>query len=252
MTDQTSSPAQQAQKSALPVFYRQPELLTSEKHARKSLASSPDHRFARETNSVPLNGVELELAQRHYPIVFSEEATPFPMAILGLRTSENLFVEPSGRWTDGIYVPAYVRRYPFVFMSAPDQKQFALCIDAASGFVIDGDSNPFFRDGQPTDLTKNALGFCASFQAEYEKTRAFAAALTEHKLLESRNATIELANGQKFVFGPFRAVDAAKLAALPNAVIADWLRSGWLGWIYAHLMSAPNWTALAARMKAPA
>ncbi|MBL8663057.1 MAG: SapC family protein [Candidatus Odyssella sp.] len=252
MTDQATSQANPAPKAALPVFYRQPELLSSERHARKSLAPSADHRFAKDTNAVPLNGVELELAQRHYPIVFSDEATPFPMAILGLRTSENLFLDPSGRWTEGIYVPAYVRRYPFVFMTAPDQKQFALCIDAASGLVVDGDSNPFFRDGQPTELTKNALGFCTSFQAEYEKTRAFTAALAEHKLLESRSANIELGNGQKLVFGPFRAIDAAKLAALPNAVIAEWLRSGWLGWIYAHLMSAPNWAALASRLKAPA
>jgi hypothetical protein len=201
---------------------------------------------------VPLNGVELEFAQRHYPIVFTDEATPFPIAVLGLRTSENLFLGASGTWHEGIYVPAYVRRYPFIFMTGPDQKQFALCVDSASTFVVDGDSNPFFRDGQPTELTKNALAFCASFQAEHEKTRAFAAALAEHKLFESRSANIDLGNGRKVVFGPFQAIDRAKLAALPNAVIAEWLRSGWLGWIYAHLMSAANWAALANRMNAPA
>lgn len=252
MTDQPISQSLQDPQAPLPVFYRKPELLSSDRHAGKSLAAGTDHRFAKDANAVPLNGVELELAQRHYPIVFSDEATPFPMAILGLRTAENLFLGPSGTWQQGVYVPAYVRRYPFIFMSGPDQKQFALCIDSASGFVVDGDANPFFRDGQPTDLTKNALGFCASFQAEYEKTRAFAAALTEHKLLESRTASIDMGDGQKVVFGPFRALDGAKLAALPNAVIAEWLRSGWLGWIYAHLMSAANWAALANRLKAPA
>lgn len=252
MTDQPSSQSLQAPQPPLPVFYRRPELLSRERHAGKSLAASTDHRFAKDTNAVPLNGVELELAQRHYPIVFSDEATPFPMAILGLRTAENLFLGPSGAWRQGVYVPAYVRRYPFIFMSGPDQKQFALCIDSASAFVVDGDGNPFFRDGQPTDLTKNALAFCASFQAEYEKTRAFAAALTEHKLLETRTANIDMGDGQKVVFGPFRAIDSAKLAALPNAVIAEWLRSGWLGWIYAHLMSAANWAALATQLKAPA
>jgi hypothetical protein len=234
------------------VFYRRPELLSNDRHARKSLSAGHDHRFAEDANAVPLNGVELEFAQRHYPIVFSEEAAPFPMAILGLRTAENLFLGSSGRWTEGIYVPAYVRRYPFIFMSGTDQKQFALCIDAASPFVVDGESNPFFRDGQPTEITKNALNFCASFQAEYEKTRAFAAAVAERGLLESRTANIDLGDGQKVVFGPFRAIDAAKLAALPNAVIAEWLRSGWLGWIFAHLMSTANWGMLANRMKTPA
>lgn len=251
MTDQTNLQSARPSQTPLPVFYQRPELLSSDRHARKSLAAALDHRFAQDANAVPLNGVELEFAQRHYPIVFSEEATPFPMAILGLRTAENLFVGASGTWQAGVYVPAYVRRYPFIFMSGPDQKQFALCIDAGSPFVVDGESNPFFRDGQPTELTKNALNFCASFQAEYEKTRAFAAALAEHKLLETRTANIDLGDGQKVVFGPFRAIDAAKLGALPNAVIAEWLRSGWLGWIYAHLMSAANWNTLANRMKAP-
>lgn len=252
MTGQQAPQPAEAPRAPLPVFYQRPELLTAERHAQKSLAATLDHRFARNANAVPLNGVELELAQRHYPIVFSEEAAPFPMAILGLRTAENLFLGAAGTWQEGIYVPAYVRRYPFVFMTGPDQKQFALCIDAASGFVVDGDGNPFFREGQPTALTKNALAFCASFQAEYEKTRAFAAALAERGLLESRTASIELGDGRKVAFGPFRAIDVAKLGALPNAVIADWLRSGWLGWIYAHLMSAANWAALANRMQAPA
>jgi hypothetical protein len=252
MTAQQASQPTDAQPASLPVFYQRPELLSNERHSGKSLAAKLDHRFAQGTNAVPLNGVEIELAQRHYPIVFSDEAAPFPMAILGLRTAENLFIGGAGTWEERIYVPAYVRRYPFIFMTGADQKQFALCVDAASTFVIDGDGNPFFRGGQPTDLTKNALAFCASFQAEYDKTRAFAAALTEHGLLESRTADIGLADGKKVVFGPFRVVDHGKLGALPNAVIADWLRRGWLGWIYAHLMSAANWTALANRMNTPA
>lgn len=235
----------------MPVFYTRPELLTAERHGAKSLAPILDQRFARSTNSVPLNGVEFALTQRHYPIVFSDETAPFPMAIVGVRNAENLFLGDGGCWQENTYVPAYVRRYPFVFMTGPDQKQFALCIDSASAFVIDGDGNPFFRDGQPTEVTKNALAFCTSFQAEYEKTRLFAAALTEHKVLETRTADIDLGGGQKLIFGPFRVVDEAKLGALPNAVIADWLRRGWLAWAYAHLLSFANWATLANRVRAP-
>jgi hypothetical protein len=235
----------------MPVFYSRAELLSSEHHSRKSLASQLDQRFAKNANSVPLNGVEFELAQRHYPIVFSDEAAPFPIAVLGLRSAENQFIGSADTWQDGVYIPAYVRRYPFIFMTDGEQKQFALCIDAASPFVVDGDSNPFFRDGQPTDLTKNALAFCSAFQAEYDKTVALVSALTEHKVLESKTADIDLGGGQKLIFGPFRVVDGTRLAALPNAVIADWLRRGWLGWIYAHLMSSANWASLANRLRSP-
>jgi len=262
MADPNASETEKAMTSAIsetapaampmPIFYTRPELLSSERHSGKSLASRPDHRFTQGTNSVPLNGVELGLAQRVYPIVFSDEAAPFPMAILGLRNAENLFLGSSGVWEGKAYIPAYIRRYPFVFTTGPDQKQYALCIDSASASVIDGEANPFFRDGKPTDLTKNALAFCASFQAEYEKTRAFAAALTEHKLLDTRTADVDLGNGQKLVFGPFRVVDEDRLGALPDAVVADWLRRGWLAWIHAHLLSSANWMELANRLRVPA
>jgi hypothetical protein len=233
----------------MPVLYKRPEPLTSENYAGKSLAADVDQRFTRTTNSVPLNGIEFAPAQRHYPIVFSDEARPFPMAIVGLRNAENLFLGAGGRWESGLYLPAYIRRYPFIFMTGPDQKQFTLCIERDTDFVIEGDSNPLFREGQPTELTKNALAFCSSFQIEYEKTRAFAAALLERELLESRTADIDLGNGQKVIFGPFRTVDEAKLAALPDAVVADWLRRGWLAWIYAHLLSSALWADLANRLK---
>jgi hypothetical protein len=244
-------PAPGAPAGRAPLFYERPELLTADRYRGKSLAPGVPLHFAKKTNSVPLNGVEFAPALRHYPIVFSEEAAPFPMAILGLRDVENLFVDAAGRWEEGAYVPAYVRRYPFIFMSGLDQKQFALCVDAASAFVVAGDANPFFRDGQPSEATRNALAFCSSFQLEYEKTRAFAAALAEHKLLESKTADIGLKDGRKLIFGSFKLVDEAKLAALPNAVVADWLRRGWLAWIHAHLLSFANWGQLANRLQAP-
>jgi len=234
-------------------LYERPELMNKEQHG--ALGFKPVERrfaFCSKVRAIPLTLSEIPAAMKDYPIIFASRDNLTPLAVVGVIDEFNLFVDEAGNWEENRYIPGYVRRYPFVFMSGPDQKQFALCIDSASAFIVDGDGNPFFRDGQPTELTKNALAFCASFQAEYEKTRAFAAALAEHKLLESRTANIDLGDGQKVMFGPFRAIDVAKLAALPNAVIADWLRSGWLGWIYAHLMSAANWAALANRLKAPA
>jgi hypothetical protein len=251
MTTQNATTEPGSEQPPKPVFYERPELLSAERHAGKSLATVSDHRFARATNTVPLTGAEFALAQRHYPIVFSDEQLPFPMAILGLRDAENLFVGTEGAWDDDVYIPAYVRRYPFVFMADAEKQQFALCIDAASEFLVEGEANPLFRDGAPTDTAKNALAFCTSFQAEYEKTQAFGAALSEQLLLVSRTASLELRGQQKLIFGPFRVIDETKLAALPDGLIADWLRRGWLAWIHAHLLSFANWTNLAKRIKAP-
>ena len=137
-----------------------------------------------------------------------------------MRTDENLFVNATGDWTSNTYIPAYVRRYPFIFLATSDEKQFALCVDGASHLIVDGADNPFFANGEATEITKNALNFCGSFQAEYDKTKAFCSALAEHKIFETKAADMSLASGQKIVFGSFRVVDEAKLNALPNAVLA--------------------------------
>ena len=46
-----------------------------------------------------------------------------PVAILGLRGAANQFVNSEGAWREGKYIPAYVRRYPFILMESPDKLQ---------------------------------------------------------------------------------------------------------------------------------
>ena len=234
--------------SAAPLFYRNPMPLTPERHGKKSLARQINFRFARPTNSVPLNIVEFALAQRSYPIVFTASDPVVPVALLGLRDEENLFVGRDGRWEDGVYAPAYMRRYPFVFMTGTDAKSFVLCIDEASEFIVDGDENPLFKNGQPTEATKNALAFCSAFQAEFEKTQQFCRALSEQKLFETKSADIGLAGGKRLVFGAFRAVNEANFNALPDSVVSDWHKRGWLGPLFAHTMSFANWGPLTNRV----
>lgn len=231
--------------SGLPLFYRQPELLSPDRHGGKSLARETNFKFARATNSVPLNCVEFALAQRHYPVVFTPANPPLPVAVLGLRDEQNRFVGADGRWLPGHYIPAYVRRYPFVFTTTQGEEQFALCVDAASEFIVDGGDNPLFQDGKPTQTTNNALNFCAAFQAEFVKTRDFCAALDEQKLLDVKAADVNLPGGQKLVFGNFRVVNEQRFQALPDAVILDWSKRGWLGLVYAHFMSFASWGQLA-------
>lgn len=233
-----------AAPAALPLFYKRPELLSPDRHGGKSLARSINFRFARATNSVPLNAVEFVLAQRHYPIVFTPANPPLPVAILGLRDEQNLFVNAEGGWKPGHYIPAYIRRYPFVFTTNTGEQSFALCVDAASEFIVEGADNPLFADGKPTQTTNNALNFCAAFQAEFNKTRDFCAALEEQKLLDVKTADVNLPGGQKLVFGNFRVVSEARFQALPEAVVLDWHKRGWVGLVYAHLLSFGSWAHL--------
>lgn len=94
------------------LFYEKPVPLTVDVHLKVRLGSLGGNvGFAAKTNSIPLAAVEFIDTAREYPIAFTGkvDGPPFPIALVGVRQNENLFVTEDVRW-DGRYVPAFVRR----------------------------------------------------------------------------------------------------------------------------------------------
>jgi hypothetical protein len=226
---------------ALPLFYRNPQPLDAALHADLRLVDG-DYAFAAEVNAAPLAAVEFASAMRHYPIVFSETGG-FPLAVLGLGQA-NRFVT-GGHWAEQHHVPAYVRRYPFVFVEASDDR-FALAVDLASERLVQGgeEGQPLFADGKPTVLTQAALVFCRDFHAAHGETRSFVDALAERELLIAQQADAKLPGGEARRLAGFRVIDREKLAALPDDVVADWHRKGWLALAALHLASLDRFVGL--------
>lgn len=239
-------------ETALPLFYRKPRPLNTELDANLSLTQYPNYRFAADSNSVPLLATEFTSACKHYPIVFAIADVPQPLAVLGLRNNENLFVDVEGQWARNQHIPAYVRRYPFIFLESADQQQFTLCVDEDAEIVVSGTDNPFFRDGKPTDMANNALEFCRAFQGEHAFTQEFAKALGETDLLVENRADITLKDGEKLSLSGFRVIDEQRFRQLPDATFLHWRDRGWLHLVYCHLMSTSNWGALIERQGAKA
>ena len=232
-------------KRPLPLFYQDPQPLNALAHGALRLKDG-DYGFAAKTNAAPLAVVEFASAARFYPVVFSQEAQPFPVAILGLG-ADNRFVE-GGRWAEGVYVPAYVRRHPFVFIEAGGDN-LVLGVDVGSErIVVGGEAGAaLFEDGKPSELTQGALSFCGQFHAQHLQTRAFAQALVEHDLLVVQQADARPAGGQPLTLGGFQVVDQARFAALPDDVVLDWHRKGWLALVHFHLASLERFVDLLAR-----
>jgi hypothetical protein len=231
-----------------PLFYRKPEALTAERHGNLGLRSGGDFRFAREANAVPVTDVEFAAVSRWYPIVFTADPV-MPLAVMGLQ-KENLFIGENGQWSGGQYVPAYVRRYPFVFIEHTGG--FALGLDRDCDRVVEADSKEsgelFFVDGKPSAFTKDAMSFSAQLQAQHSLTRAFGVALAEQGLLIDREANAVLPDGRRYNVQGFKIVDAQKFAALPGAVVLEWHKKGWLGLVQCHLASLDRFRDLMQRM----
>ena len=232
----------------LPLFYKSPRPLRADRDADLSLRTEPNYAFAAGANSVPLMAVEFVAACKQYPILFSDGPVVQPVALLGLRTGENLFVDASGAWEEGVYIPAYVRRYPFIFLENEDGSQLTLCVDEAAEAVVPGRDNPFFVDGQPSALANNALEFAKEVQAQNGFTTEFVAAVSGAGLLTEKRADITLNNGERLSLAGFQVIDEAVFNQLPPETLVEWRNRGWLGLVYAHLISVSNWSGLVDRL----
>ena len=234
------------------LFYANAVPVSSQKHGDLSVKTGGDFSFARLVNSVPLTAVEFRRATPEYAVVFAGEGDAIiPVAILGAEAEHNAYVKDDGTW-DGNYVPAYVRRYPFVFASSDDGKTFTLCIDDAfSGCNKEGRGERLFdADGERTQYLETVLNFVKEYQAQFQRTRAFCARLKELDLLEPMQATFTKPNGEKRNLTGFMAVNRAKLKQLDDATLAAMAKNDELELIYLHLQSMQNFSAMLKRIGA--
>src|SRR5690606_7252310 len=232
----------------LPLFYKQPQALQPGLHAKLSVVKQPNYAFAASANSVPLVSGEMAAACRHFPIVFTEGQQPAPVAVLGLRGQENVFIDADGQWQANSYIPAYIRRYPFIFLENADQ--FTLCVDTLAANVVESSENPLFdTEGKPSELTRNALEFCREYQSQYAYTVEFSRALAEAELLVDNRADITLPDGQRLTLSGFKVIDEAKFNALPEQEFLRWRAKGWLTLVYCHLISVGTWNNLLSQVK---
>ncbi|HHJ17517.1 MAG TPA: hypothetical protein ENJ80_12545 [Gammaproteobacteria bacterium] len=234
----------------LPLFYKKPVVLSSQHHAGLRLQARDNYRFATGSNSVTLTAVEFARACHEYPIVFVQsEGKVNPVAVLGLKDRQNLFVDEKGAWNAG-YVPAYVRRYPFILASQEaDASDYTVCIDEAyTGFNREQGEQLFLENGEQSDFLKHALTLVQDFQAHYQRTAAFAGRLLDWGLLQPLQANVELRAGDKMSLTGFMAVDENKLKALPAERLAELVQQDELGVIYYHLLSLDNFGRLVDRV----
>ena len=234
-----------SQNTGLPLFYTSPQPLNAEVHGNLALnAENISYNFALNTNSVPLNATEFGRALKHYPIVFVDSNPSAPVAVLGLRDAENLFVSVDGKWSEKTYIPQYVTRYPFIFLENQEQGQFILCVDTDSELVKEDGEHKFFDGKEVTDLSKRALDMCTNYQAQFNFTVDFVKALKEHDLLIPNQADITLNNGEKLSLSGFQVVNEKKFNELSDEVVLDFHRKGYTALIHAHFISILNWQSL--------
>ena len=244
----TKTPAGEISGTVL--FYSRPEPLNPELHGKLGVKRlDTPFKFAKAGHAIPLTVGEFPLAAVTGPIIFVGDEK-LPLAVMGLNAGENMFVRDDGMFEPGVYVPAYVRRYPFVFANDDNNQKMVLCVDRDADFVVEGGDLPFFeKDGQPSEYTKACMEFCNNFEMERQRTMSFVQLLKDLDLFELKTANFtppapEGQTVQPQKIAEYFGVSEEKLNALPAEKHIELRDNGALAQIYAHLLSLVGWDRL--------
>ena len=226
----------------LPILYSALEPLSSSVHGKMKIRTVEKAPAIATTHAIPATVDEFALLSRHYPIIFATGDRPVPLALMGLSEGVNVFTDENGRMIDSqTYVPAYIRRYPFLLARLrPESDELSLCFDPTIGAIGEFDEGePLFDDdGQPSRATKAILEFCEQFETAGQRTGAFVDELQKSGLLMDGEVAIQPEGAaQPFIYRGFRMVDEEKLRDLRGDELRKLNQNGLLAIIYAHLFS---------------
>lgn len=190
---------------------------------------------------------EFRSAQAYYPIVFQPADNGpgmQPVALLGLRSGENLFLEAHG-W-DVPYIPLALERGPF--MIGRGGSELMIHVDMDSPRIGRGEGEPaFMPHGATTEYLERINVVLAAIHRGVETLPPFVAALLRHELLESFVLDIEAADGSQNRLAGFHTLSEERLAALDATALAELHAQGWLAAIYMVLASTAHFRDLIER-----
>lgn len=228
------------QAASLPLLYKDLIPLNSNEHGTWKSRMLENAKFMEGQHAIPLTIEEFVPASRNYPIIFSASDDPVPLVLMGMNEGVNTFMDENGKFTGPVYVPAYVRRYPFLLAKLrPDTDELSLCFDPTAEALGDfKEGNALFEDGQASETTKAILKFCEDFENAGAQTHAFVEELKKLDILMDGEVSIQQeGQEQPFVYRGFKMVDEQKLRELRGDALRKISQNGILALIYAHLFS---------------
>lgn len=230
---------------SLPLFYNDLMPLNSRDHATWRAKPTESVQWLAKQHAIPLTVEEFVPAHRDYPIIFSDGDQPVPLALMGLNENVNVFVDEAGKVTEPVYLPAYIRRYPFLLAKlTPDTDELSLCFDPTSDVIGDFSEGEalFGADGKPAAPVEQALQFCDNFEQAGARSQQFIDEIKKHDLLMDGEIAITQNDNpdRPYIYRGFRMINEDKLRELDAETVKAWNANGMLALIYAHLFSLDN------------
>ncbi|RYF84108.1 MAG: hypothetical protein EOO29_00755 [Comamonadaceae bacterium] len=218
--------------------------LSASAHGDLRLSSVFGYDHAAAEAWLPVGLGEAGMVAREYAIVFSSDGdSALPVALTGVVAGRNDYVDPEGQWR-ARYVPAHVRRYPFIAGQAPAEsgaRKLVLMFDADAPHFQGAQGLPLFdAAGQPTELVGRVEKVLLDLQQDYTRARKAVKALEAEGLLSVQKLRIQRKGGETHDVSGFRVLDLKKFGELGADALLRLRDCGALMLAHAHLFSLSN------------
>ena len=236
-------------------MYKNLEILNKINHKNFTVKEVKDFSYTKNLISVPVTINEFFEACKNYPIFFAKDSTNnwFATVMLGYKENKNLFVDDKGNWEKLHYIPAFIRRYPFVFIEQQIENKNELLVALDSGYLVENEDDKqkrlFDDSGDNTEFLNKILDFLNQFNLDSNATTEFIKKLEELDLLEEKVATILNSNQEKFIINGFFIVNEDKLKHLSKKKKEEICNKNLSPLITAHLISLSNIQKLGMKYK---
>ena len=227
-----------------------PEIAALEKNQRVALLKPGEvPEFCQASHILPISYSEFSRASHDYPLVFvsgDNGKTFAAVAALGLKTGQNLFVDAAGTWDKSVYLPAYVRRYPFCMaqmnVDGAASGEHVVCVVQQA---IDDSGELLFDDkGAALPHWTDIERLLQEYEVDLRRTQEMCGILKEYDLLEPFSMQVKLnAGGGMQLAGMYRVAEN-RLGTLEAEQLRALIEKGVMGRIYTHLLSLNNFDRL--------
>ncbi|MCC2616441.1 SapC family protein [Aestuariibacter halophilus] len=210
--------------------------LDKDKHSNIKVKARHEFEYAKTIHMAAVTLREMPIIGGNMPIVFVKDPNTgnfHTIAMFGLEKGSNLYVKDN-KWQTHV-LPMSVQRFPFDVR--PDGDKLGVFIDENSDLITD-DGEPLFNDkGEATEFLQMRHRMLSDIANSEMATGRMIKMLDELGLFEEVQLNVLHADGNKRSVTGMFVISEERLNKLDDDKIIELRKAGFLGAVYAHLLS---------------
>ncbi len=219
-------------------MYKNIEVLDKEKYKSIKFSEVDFAEVGKHIGLIPVGFTEVWYMSHSCPVIISAGENGEFLAFTGITKDISVF------YKDDVYLPAFVRSYPFLNIDITDKNgvpNSIIGIDKNPSIVAKNKKNPIFmKDKTVSKEAQAKIDLVRELNRQRTVSKKIVAELKKYDLLIKQELRVKTGEAERVLIEEFYTINIEKLIGLEDAILATWARKGWMGIFDAHLKSLAN------------